>query len=436
MKNKYLKVFLTIFLFGISLFGQEINSTAGIQEIENTVMVDNTSELINYLSSLPQNYNNDLFTYHCNSIINVIRAKNKMWTYEVTLINKMFSTFTDTTISWNASKLSSYLARERPFIISWVSPTDSVVSLAWLIPPANWEPERMYPLYISLHGLYNSYSSSIQFMANYLSSAEIMNESFDDGYLLYPWARGNLWYEGISETDVWEAINTIESVVKIDSSKKYLVGHSMGGYGVWMIAQKSPEKWAALGMYAGAWWDTRAKNLNSTMAEKLKVVPVYIVCGTNDGLLNDSKKACSLLQAAGNPNILFTTFPGGHDPLPENWKKMHEWIRQWTNQNSTAVNSNELKFGMKLFNNYPNPFNPVTVISYQLSVFSHITLKVYDVLGNEVATLVNENQNPGNYQVKFSAGSSVNGRNLASGVYFYRLKAASFTETKKFLLLK
>jgi hypothetical protein len=80
--------------------------------------------------------------------------------------------------------------------------------------------------------------------------------------------------------------------------------------------------------------------------------------------------------------------------------------------------------------NYPNPFNPSTVISYQLPVSGDVILKVYDVLGNEAATLVNEEKPAGSYSVQFNA------TNLAGGVYFYQLKAGSFVETKKMLMLK
>ncbi|MHB8580552.1 MAG: T9SS type A sorting domain-containing protein [Ignavibacteriaceae bacterium] len=83
-----------------------------------------------------------------------------------------------------------------------------------------------------------------------------------------------------------------------------------------------------------------------------------------------------------------------------------------------------------LYQNYPNPFNPSTIISYQLPVSSKVVLKIYDLLGRDVATLVNKEQTTGNYKVRF------NGNNLASGVYFYRLKAGNFAETKKLVLLK
>ena len=103
----------------------------------------------------------------------------------------------------------------------------------------------------------------------------------------------------------------------------------------------------------------------------------------------------------------------------------------------TEIDENTVPSAFKLFQNYPNPFNPSTTISFTIpssteyySVLQTVTLKVYDILGNEVATLVNENKPAGVYNVQFTM------YNLPSGVYFYTLKAGSFSETKKMLLLK
>ena len=100
----------------------------------------------------------------------------------------------------------------------------------------------------------------------------------------------------------------------------------------------------------------------------------------------------------------------------------------------TSVESkdNKVDYPVKfiLSQNYPNPFNPVTSIQYAISSRQFVTLKVYDVLGREVATIVNEEKPAGNYEVKFD------GANLASGVYFYRLTAGNFVETKKMILLR
>ncbi|MGB5528591.1 MAG: T9SS type A sorting domain-containing protein, partial [Ignavibacteriaceae bacterium] len=83
-----------------------------------------------------------------------------------------------------------------------------------------------------------------------------------------------------------------------------------------------------------------------------------------------------------------------------------------------------------LAQNYPNPFNPSTSIQYAISSRQFVSLKVYDVLGNEIATLVNEEKDRGVYTVNFDATS------LASGIYLYRIQAGSFTETKKMILMK
>lgn len=80
--------------------------------------------------------------------------------------------------------------------------------------------------------------------------------------------------------------------------------------------------------------------------------------------------------------------------------------------------------------NYPNPFNPKTVINYQLSMFNFVSLNVYDILGNEVITLVNEKQDAGSYSVEFD------GSKYSSGMYFYKLETENFSDTKRMILIK
>jgi len=94
------------------------------------------------------------------------------------------------------------------------------------------------------------------------------------------------------------------------------------------------------------------------------------------------------------------------------------------------VHKNKLPENFLLSQNYPNPFNPTTKISYQIPERSFITIKVYDVLGSEVATLVNGEKPAGSYEVEFDAES------LPSSIYFYQLQAGSFVETKKMVLMK
>jgi hypothetical protein len=100
-------------------------------------------------------------------------------------------------------------------------------------------------------------------------------------------------------------------------------------------------------------------------------------------------------------------------------------IRLSVNEIGTTIPDN-----YSLSQNYPNPFNPTTNIDFCIPTASRVALKVYNVIGQEVATLVNEEMKAGNYQVNFNAS------HLSSGVYFYRLTAGSFVMNKKFTLLK
>jgi flagellar hook assembly protein FlgD len=90
----------------------------------------------------------------------------------------------------------------------------------------------------------------------------------------------------------------------------------------------------------------------------------------------------------------------------------------------------ELPKEFALMQNYPNPFNPSTTIKYDLPVDSHVALKVFNILGQEVVTLANGEQKAGYRSVEWNANG------VASGVYFYRLEAGNFTSMKKLLLLK
>ncbi len=90
----------------------------------------------------------------------------------------------------------------------------------------------------------------------------------------------------------------------------------------------------------------------------------------------------------------------------------------------------------KLSQNYPNPFNPSTTIEYHLPQAENVTLKIYDILGNEVETLVNKYQYAGSHKVVFNTQQTTNHKQLSSGIYFYRLKAGNFYSVKKMILMK
>jgi len=142
---------------------------------------------------------------------------------------------------------------------------------------------------------------------------------------------------------------------------------------------------------------------------------------------SDTTKRCAFVQAVDYSSLLY-----GLASLPEylgpNFFDTYNDITPDSTINKVAKDNIPLRFSLE--QNFPNPFNPSTVIMYQLSKSSYVTLKVYDVLGREIKTLVAERQVPGSHTATFHAD------NFPSGVYFYRLKAQGFNETKKLLLLK
>jgi hypothetical protein len=100
-------------------------------------------------------------------------------------------------------------------------------------------------------------------------------------------------------------------------------------------------------------------------------------------------------------------------------------------ENTTAVNDHSGKpLSFELLQNYPNPFNPSTMINFTLSQRSFVTLKIFNVLGKEIATLINSQKEPGTYIVNFNAGK------LSNGVYFYKLTAGNYSSVKKMILMK
>ncbi len=99
----------------------------------------------------------------------------------------------------------------------------------------------------------------------------------------------------------------------------------------------------------------------------------------------------------------------------------------WT---PTSVENELTPVAFSLEQNYPNPFNPATMIKFNIPEATNVSLKIYDVLGNEIATLLNEEKNKGSYEVNFNA------TNLSSGIYFYKLEAGNFVQTRKMILMK
>jgi hypothetical protein len=171
----------------------------------------------------------------------------------------------------------------------------------------------------------------------------------------------------------------------------------------------------------------------SASANDLQVqITVSGTSGTVAGELVDGSGTVVAVNNGTNSNPFTLTAPGpGEYTVNAGHKSPLVWDSASVNITLTGVNENQnhpLEY--KLYSNYPNPFNPSTTIRYSIPEASFTSIKIYDVIGNEVSSLVNENKPAGFYEVKFNAS------NLSSGIYFYTIQAGSFKETKKMILLK
>jgi hypothetical protein len=219
----------------------------------------------------------------------------------------------------------------------------------------------------------------------------------------------------------------------------------------------------------GTWYKkcptfVQPKDLLRTQVDSVKAFAVSFVNDRNTSMIPDWR-----LVNTGSSNFVHSDWPipvnlaytdadlmtGGTNGSPVgdlNWlptqkaawlaggmKVEHDMLDNQLNSGTLSAvrNDGTEPASFTLSQNYPNPFNPTTVISYQLPAFSHVALKVHDVLGREVATLVDETEKAGSYQAVWNASR------YASGVYFYRLSAGSLSgqagtyhDTKKLLLLK
>jgi len=200
-------------------------------------------------------------------------------------------------------------------------------------------------------------------------------------------------------------------------------------------------------------WDSSGCMIIKTIDGHVWEEQVNPVRGTSGTLM--AVKALSNLQvwAVGTSGVILHTTDGG-----ENWFREGEglsnemlygiWVVSPQEVYVTGNDRTILKYGLltgveqqptqptefMLEQNYPNPFNPSTRIQYTIGSRQFVQLKVYDVLGNEIATLVNDEKEPGIYETEFNPASSI--KNPTSGIYFYKLTAGDFIQTKKMILMK
>ena len=218
-------------------------------------------------------------------------------------------------------------------------------------------------------------------------------------------------------------------------------GFSLGGLITTQICYNNPDVFGLAAMFSPSYKPYNKLVYNSVLNGQKKNIKWYLDWGTYE-------PQDILINAKAFKDILSNK---GYDLNWNEWHEAHSWgnwrahldnaLIYFFPGDSTSVSvEKELNLPDKfsLSQNYPNPFNPTTTIKYSIPVvetrhassLQRVTLKIYDILGREIAVLVNEEQKPGYYEVKWVAS------NQPSGVYFYRITAGNYVNTKKMILLR
>ena len=268
-----------------------------------------------------------------------------------------------------------------------------------------------------------------------VASNDILSIFFVDSNI--GWSIGNhYWYHestiyktldgGNTWDEIWVSNLDLRSICFKDEN----IGLAVGNNGVIIRSTDGGSTWDEV-------WNKEGYVLKSvTFSSSDKAVTVGK--GNGDGIIvSIDGIIVSIDNVGGDYSIKWESWtPGLNDICFYNnigWAVGEESTIIKTGEGTSFVEEekiNEIPTNYSLSNNFPNPFNPITKIKYSTPQSSNIVIKVFDILGNEIEILVNEEKPAGTYEITWSA------ENLPSGIYFYRLQADSFVETRKMVLLK
>lgn len=220
-----------------------------------------------------------------------------------------------------------------------------------------------------------------------------------------------------------------------DSHSRLIAGVSYGGTISGLISFQYPEVFSNCGWLSAVTYINNLELYSLFLNNDKKDIKFFSIWGTYEGLLPNFSRNLRELLLSKNYEFTWAQYNEGHNFGFWSSHIDEMLINFFPAETTTSVQTAGIPESFSLMQNYPNPFNPSTTINFTITnsgeqVGSFTTLKIYDVLGKEITTLVNEYKPAGNYKAQFNA------TNITSGVYFYKLTSGNFSETKKMILLK
>ncbi len=219
---------------------------------------------------------------------------------------------------------------------------------------------------------------------------------------------------------------------EVDPKKRLVLGDSYGGNISALISYNHPEIFGLCGLHSGAFQPNGYEAYNLIVNGSVKEIKWSSIWGSYEGSLMQNMRSLRDFLLSANYELDWLERPEGHS-----WGLWRATIDRMliyffpANPNSIVADDRLIPEEFILFQNYPNPFNPSTKIKYSIPQLSNVIIKVFDVLGNEIETLINEEKPAGTYELTWNAdGVSAKG-GYASDVYFYQLRAGDYVSTEE-----
>ena len=287
-------------------------------------LANDVQKLISHLGFLKEKETNTLFKKHFASLITMIEddSHDIPWTktYSRWASNGLFF-FQNEGARWE-----TYSEGPRPLIMSFKSPSDGKNSFYSLFLPKNFDSTRKdYSFYMELHGSESGENDNPRKMLFAPLQPEIGGVTVQgyrkEGLFIYPWGRGDKWYKGQAENDIFECLEHFDDLFQTDKKRQYLYGFSMGGSGVFEIAKKTIKRWTAIGLYSGVF-----RNLQLEDVITLKALPVWMAWGENEQLAQGNIQLKDYLIQIG-AEVKWTEVEGvGHAYLGKYQVDLLDWF--------------------------------------------------------------------------------------------------------------
>jgi len=300
-------------------------------------------------------------------------------------------------------------------------------------PDYSQHPNFNYPVMLFHDGLEYITLGSAPNIIDYLISESEMNPII--AVFVPPVNRDDEY--AFNQTQLFEQFIVNELMPHIDSTYRTfpepeyraMAGLSFGGLITTQICYNNPESFGLSAPYSPSYWAKNMLVFNSVLSGPKENIKWYLDWGTYEpGIMTNARL---FKDGLTSKEYEFTW---------NEWHEGHSWgswrahldnaLKYFFPKTVNVASENEIPSRYNLSQNYPNPFNPSTVVEYSLPQSVNVKLVIYNLIGEEVDVLVNEYQQASNYKLRFNA------THLSSGIYFYRLQAGSFVETKKMVLMK